>query len=65
MGVCIGACSRVDRLAPQINPNEKKQIETNLQPNAFEGDHCNIKTAENDHFYPEEQVKNIEAPAPA
>lgn len=26
MGVCIGACARVDKNMAEINPNEKKQI---------------------------------------
>jgi hypothetical protein len=47
MGVCIGACSKVDRNTAEINPNEKKQIENNLAPGAFEGENCNLKTSEN------------------
>jgi hypothetical protein len=47
MGVCIGACSKVEKNVAEINPNDKKQIENNLAPDNFEGEQCNLKTAEN------------------
>ena len=55
MGVCIGACARVDKNVAEINPSEKKQIESNLSPNQFDGEDCNLKTTENDAFTHKEQ----------
>lgn len=44
MGVCIGACAKVEKLSPEINPSEKKQIETQLKGDGFESENCNYKT---------------------
>jgi hypothetical protein len=50
MGVCIGACARMERMAPDVDCQEKKQIEKNVKSDAFDSDHCNIKTNENEQF---------------
>lgn len=47
MGVCVGACAKVDKNAPEINPNDQREIKKNLDPNNFDGDDCNLKTADN------------------
>jgi hypothetical protein len=44
MGVCIGACAKVEKLSPDMNASEKKQIEQNLKSNGFESENCNYKT---------------------
>jgi len=47
MGVCIGTCSKVDKNTAEIKPGEKNDIKNNLQPGQFEGDDCNVNTADN------------------
>jgi hypothetical protein len=44
MGVCIGICAREERMAPDVDCQEKKQIEKNVRSDAFDNDNCNIKT---------------------
>lgn len=35
MGVCIGACAKVEKMGGEIKESEKKQIEQNLNTNGF------------------------------
>ncbi len=44
MGVCIGACARVEKMGGEINEGDKKQIEQNLKSNGFESENCNYRT---------------------
>lgn len=44
MGVCIGACAKVEKSPLEINPHDKKQIEKNLKGDVFESENCNYKT---------------------
>lgn len=54
MGVCIGACAKVDKMAPEIAPKDRQEIEKNLKAQGFDGEDCNLKTAENENFHENE-----------
>jgi hypothetical protein len=48
MGVCMGACSRVERPGQEVDSQDKKQIEEHLKDQDILDQHENHPTTENE-----------------
>lgn len=59
MGVCMGACAKVDKNTQELAKNEKNQIENNLKNDPFEGDQCNYHTVSNQFKSDHEQSQDV------
>lgn len=57
MGVCMGACAKMEKGGDEIAATEQKQIEDNLKVDPFEGDGCNYQTASGDIHHNQEIAK--------